>query len=156
MHNEKLALFSVLAAFGLGLAPGVAAAQLPHPGECPQPRFTGKAPDEYYLRKSPLETPDAQLGAQLFAGSAPDGSCAMCHGRRGDGKGPLAKQYDPPPRNFACAMTVNGVPDGQLFWIIRFGSPGTAMPPHSQLSDTDVWQLVAYLRTLAKSGGESR
>ena len=47
-------------------------------------------------------------------------------------------------------MTINGVPDGQLFWIIRFGSPDTAMPPHPALSDEQLWQLVFYLRQLAK------
>lgn len=150
MGNAKLTMPGAVAALLMTIVWATSWAQSPKPGECPQPRFTGKAPDEYYLRKSPLDSPDERLGAQLFGGSGNDGSCAMCHGRRGDGKGPLSKLYDPPPRNFACAMTVNGVPDGQLFWIIRFGSPGTAMPPHAQLSDTDVWQLVAYLRTLAK------
>ena len=66
------------------------------------------------------------------------------------GKGVLASQYSPPPRNFSCAKTVADVPDGQLFWVIRFGSPGTAMPPHGQLSDEQVWQVVLHLRRLAK------
>ena len=54
------------------------------------------------------------------------------------------------PRNFACAATIKGVPDGQLFWIIKFGSPGTAMPPHAALKDEQIWQLILYLRQLAK------
>ena len=62
----------------------------------------------------------------------------------------MAEQFSPPPRNFRCAQTVNGVADGQLFWIIRFGSPGTAMPPHPGFSDADVWELVSYLRQLAR------
>jgi mono/diheme cytochrome c family protein len=44
---------------------------------------------------------------------------------------------------------VNGIPDGQLFWIIRHGSPDTAMPPSRNLNDQQVWQLVAYIRQLA-------
>lgn len=121
-------------------------------GECPQPRFTGKAPAEYYERVSPLSpTPqNLKAGEQLFLGSTDSESCAICHGRKGDGKGALAKQYDPPPRNFACAKTVAGVPDGQLFWIIRFGSPGTSMPSHAKLSEEQIWQLVLHLRKLAK------
>jgi len=62
----------------------------------------------------------------------------------------MSDQFEPRPRNFACAQTVNGIPDGQLFWIIRFGSPGTAMPPHPHFSDGQVWQLALYLRTLAR------
>ena len=124
----------------------------PSPGECPQPRFTGSAPADYLARINPLmATPQTlKAGEQLFLGTADAEFCSICHGRKGDGKGALAKQYDPPPRNFACAKTVVDVPDGQLFWIIRFGSPETAMPPHSKLSDEQIWQLVLYLRQLAK------
>lgn len=128
-----------------------AMAQVPI-GECPQPRFTGKAPDEYYNRKHP-EGPatDAKAGQRLYQGEeGPVANCVICHGRTGNGKGTLANQYDPPPRNFACAQVVNGIPEGQLFWIIRFGSPGTGMPPHSGLKDEQVWQIISYLRQLAK------
>ena len=122
------------------------------PAECPQPRFTGKAPDEYYSRVNPLAATNAnpKAAGPIFQGEAGSVNCAICHGKRGDGRGTLSSQYDPPPRNFSCAMTVNGVPDGQLFWIIRFGSPGTAMPPHPSLTDEQIWQMVLYLRQLAK------
>lgn len=61
----------------------------------------------------------------------------------------MASMFDPPPRNFACKETVNGIPDGQLFWIIRNGSPGTAMPSFEELTDEQIWQLVLFLRELA-------
>ena len=121
-------------------------------GQCPQPRFTGKAPAEYLERTNPLAATPQNLkaGEQRYLGTADNEYCAICHGRTGDGKGALARQYDPPPRNFACAKTVNGVADGQLFWIIRYGSPDTAMPPHAKLNDEQIWQLVLHLRQLAK------
>lgn len=121
-------------------------------GQCPQPRFTGKAPAQYLARVNPLSaTPQSlKAGEQIYLGTADTEFCAICHGRKGDGKGVLAKQYDPPPRNFNCTKTVVDVPDGQLFWIIRFGSPDTAMPPHPRLSDEQIWQLVLHLRQLAK------
>ena len=122
----------------------------PPPGECPQPRFTGKAPDEYYNLVNPLTGNSDKAAERLYLGKAGNFGCASCHGKKGDGKGPMAKQFDPRPRNFACAQTVNGIPDGQLFWIIRFGSPGTAMPSHPDFTDQQVWELVAYLRHLAK------
>lgn len=127
------------------------AERLPPPGECPQPRFTGKAPDDYYGRSNPLKGDDRELeaGRRLYVGGQ-NVSCAVCHGEKGDGKGPLANQFNPPPRNFACAQTVNGIPDGQLFWIIRYGSPGTSMPPHPAYSDQQIWQVVLHLRRLAK------
>jgi hypothetical protein len=140
--------FAPLSGLVLSFAMGAQAA----PVECPQPRFTGKAPDEYYTRVNPLGSANSstRLAEAIFQGDAGSANCALCHGKRGNGKGPLSGQYDPPPRNFACAQTINGVPDGQLFWIIRYGSPGTGMPPHSSLKDDEVWQLVSYLRQLAK------
>ena len=132
------------------LATAAWARDLP-PAECPQPRFTGKAPAEYYERANPLAaSTDLAAAKRLFVGNSRDTTCAACHGKNGDGRGPMSDMFDPRPRNFACAQTVNGIPDGQLFWIIRFGSPGTSMPPHPQYSDAQVWELVAYLRTLAR------
>ena len=123
----------------------------PPAAECPQPRFTGRAPDAYYLLENPLVAgADLRAARRLYQGEARGVSCATCHGENGDGRGPMSDQFEPRPRNFACAQTVNGIPDGQLFWIIRFGSPGTAMPPHPHFSDGQVWQLALYLRTLAR------
>ncbi|MFO1319937.1 MAG: c-type cytochrome [Burkholderiales bacterium] len=118
---------------------------------CPQPRFTGRAPDAYWTLTNPLAANDIDpsMGTRLYRESTGGAACASCHGDRGEGDGPLANQFDTPPRNFACAATVNGIPDGQLFWIIRFGSPGTAMPGHPALADAQVWQLVSHLRRLA-------
>jgi mono/diheme cytochrome c family protein len=143
---------AVLVGLCLPAIPSAGALGAPPPGECPQPRFTGKAPADYYERKNPVAPGKEALAAaeRTYRGSEASASCAACHGRKGDGKGRLADLFTPRPRNFACAQTIEGVPDGQLFWIIRFGSPETAMPPHPQLSDTEIWQLVNYLRTLAR------
>lgn len=140
-----------LAAVLLGLGSGQGLAQSPSPGECPQPRFTGKAPDSYYNQANPLPaTPDnIAKGESIFNGNPNRVSCMTCHGAKGDGKGKLADLFDPRPRNFSCADTIKGIPDGHLFWIVRFGSPETSMPPHKRLSDEQIWQVVHYIRTLA-------
>ena len=143
-------VIAVLAALGAGAV--AAQSRLPGPGECPQPRFTGKAPEPYFGRKNPLQATADELGParHVYEGKVGRSNCAICHGIKGDGRGPIATLYDPPPRNFACAQTVNGIPDGQLFWIIKYGSPGTGMPPNPELDERQVWQLVLYLRQLAK------
>lgn len=136
----------------LAFASTAALAQaLPPASECPQPRFTGKAPDEYYLRKNALDpATDPGEAEQIYRGSSGKLACSACHGAKGDGRGEMAGMFDPRPRNFQCAQTVNGIPDGQLFWIIRDGSPGTSMPAHPKLSDEQIWKLVLYLRRLAR------
>ncbi|HTQ73819.1 MAG TPA: cytochrome c [Burkholderiales bacterium] len=126
-------------------------AQYPPAAQCPQPRFTGKAPEPVYSQPNPLAADQAAVatGRRLYEKEA-DPSCQMCHGIKGDGLGPLSAQFDPRPRNFRCRQTVNGIPDGQLFWIVRNGSPGTSMPAFGSLRDEQIWQIVLYLRTLAQ------
>ena len=126
-----------------------AAHKSPANRECPQPRFTGKAPAELYNRSNPLEVTrsNRRAGKELYEDLS-DPSCTICHGKNGEGDGQLAGQFDPRPRNFACAATVDGIPDGQLHWIIQNGSHGTAMPPFDYLSEEEIWQLVIYLRSL--------
>ena len=129
----------------------LAATQALAAGNCAQPRFTGQAPEEFLSRANPLGAGgDTRAGEAIFNGEAGPANCAVCHGRKGDGKGALSSQYDPPPRNFSCAQVINGIPDGQLFWIVRFGSPGTGMPAHPALKDEQIWQVVLYLRQLSR------
>ena len=147
MRMKRIA-FALLAA-GVSVA---CLAQSPSTRSCPQPRFTGNAPEPYYSQKNPLPA-DSDLGAaqRLFRGEVPGKfGCAPCHGLAGGGDGRISKQFDPRPRNFSCAQTIEGVPDGQLFWIIRFGSPGASMPPHKDLTDEQIWELVAYVRRLSQ------
>jgi mono/diheme cytochrome c family protein len=119
---------------------------------CPQPRFTGNAPEPYYSLKNPLPADrDLRAAEALFKGEVRGQfGCAACHGPTGAGDGKLSSQFNPHPRNFTCAQTINGVPDGQLFWIIRYGSPGASMPAHKNLSDEQIWELVSHIRRLAR------
>lgn len=148
MPLSKLVLLGILAASFTGVS--YAAHKPPPAAECPQPRFTGRAPDDLYNRVNPLAASkrNRKAGRELYE-ELSDPACTACHGKKGDGRGQLASQFNPPPRNFACAETVVGIVDGQLHWIIKNGSPGTAMPPFDYLSDDEIWQLVLYLRTLA-------
>ncbi len=121
--------------------------------DCPQPRKTQKAPDEIYKKVNPLDSTmeNVLMGKALFEEKAKPRACKLCHGLKGDGRGPLSVQLNPKPRDFTCANTIGDVPDGQLFWIIRNGSPGTGMPAFSKLEDEEIWQLILYIRKLAQS-----
>lgn len=48
-----------------------------------------------------------------------------------------------------CAATVEGIPDGQLQWIIKNGLSRTAVPSFAYPGDEEIWQLVIYLRSLS-------
>ncbi len=118
---------------------------------CPQPRFTQQAPSDFLDLKNPLEptAKNIKKGKLLYLTKAKPMPCKMCHGVDGDGHGPMAKKLKPAPRNFTCAKTINGVSDGQLFWVIQNGSPKTGMMGFKTLKDDQIWQLILYIRHLA-------
>jgi mono/diheme cytochrome c family protein len=121
-------------------------------GVCPQPRKTKKAPADFLAMVNPLPASNANVkaGEKLFHETAQPLACKQCHGEKGDGKGPLGGGLVPPPRNFTCGQTMNALPDGQLFWIIKKGSTGTGMMSFAGMPDEQVWQVIQYIRTLAK------
>jgi mono/diheme cytochrome c family protein len=136
-----------------------------HPGEkiedgleflplCPQVRKTQQAPDAFLKLQNPLPaTPENVFAGQtLFHFDAKPGPCRVCHGISGNGLGILFRELAPSPRNFTCSQTIDPLPDGQLFWVIKNGSPGTAMPAFKNMDDDQVWQLVHYIRHFSGKG----
>ncbi len=121
-------------------------------GACVQPRSTARAPEEFLTKANPLpsSTGAIQAGKELFLKTAQPAPCVMCHGEQGDGKGVMGAALIPSPRNFTCGTMMREIPDGQLFWIIKNGSPGTGMMSFASLPDEQVWQLVHYIRSLSK------
>ena len=119
-------------------------------GVCPQQRKTVKAPEEFLQKVNPLPSTAAVInyGKALYQQSAQPMACAMCHGDKGDGQGFMGAALNPPPRNFTCGKMMNDIQDGQLFWIIKNGSPGTGMLSFAGLPDDEVWQLIHYIRSL--------
>jgi DMSO reductase family type II enzyme heme b subunit len=93
---------------------------------------------------------DAKAGKVVY-----DLKCLLCHGEKGDGKGPAGELLRPAPRDFVSGVykirsTANKVPtDTDIFDVITNGMPGTSMPPWSVLPEKDRWNLVAYLKTFA-------
>lgn len=73
-------------------------------------------------------------------------TCIRCHGI--DGKGALGIKLVPPPADLTASDVHNRL-DGTLFRRIHEGKPNTAMGAwkHS-LSDEEIWDVLAYVRTL--------
>ena len=119
-------------------------------GSCPQVRFTVPAPKEFLNLKNPLKSDSKNLfaGESLFHTDAQPTACKICHGSTGNGMGMMAPGLNPPPRNFSCSETMKNISDGQMFWVVKNGSPGTGMVAYKSLTDEQVWQIILYLRTL--------
>jgi mono/diheme cytochrome c family protein len=120
--------------------------------DCPQERKTQKAPAKFIKMENPLPADAANIkaGADLFNKKAKPIACKTCHGVKGDGKGDADFESTPPARIFTCNKTMEALPDGQLFWIIKNGSKNTSMFSFASLSDNQVWQLIHYIRQFAK------
>jgi len=122
-------------------------------GDCPQKRNTAVAPDDFINKVNPLrnEPRNIKKGKVLSHIKAKPLACKHCHGLSGNGQGAMSTSMNPKPRNFTCKETMNEISDGQLFWIIKNGPQGAAMPAYSYLSDKKIWQLIHYIRSLSNS-----
>lgn len=82
------------------------------------------------------------------------GSCALCHGAVGDGRGSFGPSTYPGAADLTAPKTASKS-DAQLFWITKHGLGFTAMPGFSQtLRDEEIWALVAYMRALQRGRAE--
>jgi mono/diheme cytochrome c family protein len=75
--------------------------------------------------------------------------CAMCHGKDGDGKGDMAADMKNIP-DFTKPEALKNRTDGELFYIIRNGEDENMPPEGDRAKDEDVWNMVNYVRSLAK------
>ena len=90
-------------------------------------------------------------GQALYNGK---GGCVNCHGKEGNGNGPLAAQLNPSPRNFQHPGFWRHRTEGEIFWVIKNGSAGTSMVGFSgQMTDEEIWSLIQYVRSFAGKHG---
>ena len=75
--------------------------------------------------------------------------CAVCHGDDGSGSGDLAKNMKAKMGDFRDPTSLKGHTDGELFYIIKNGK-GEMEGEGPRLKPEDTWNLVNYLRSLAK------
>jgi mono/diheme cytochrome c family protein len=87
--------------------------------------------------------------------------CALCHGEKGDGKGPGAANLPLKPGDLTDGKMVAEMPGNYWVWRVSeggavepFKSMGSAMPAwKGELSMTDRWAVIAYAHTLSGHAG---
>jgi mono/diheme cytochrome c family protein len=90
-------------------------------------------------------------GKALYEGKA---FCKVCHGPDGKGLGAdiaPGSLKGPLPRNFTDKKWQAARTDGELFWILKNGSKGTAMASFIPLilTEEEAWQVLRYVRSFA-------
>jgi mono/diheme cytochrome c family protein len=105
-----------------------------------------KIPPQDAAKANPIKpSPDSLAKGKKLYGY----DCAMCHGKDGDGKGDMASDMKTIP-DFTHQDALKGRTDGELFYVIRNGK-GDDMPPEGdRAKDDDIWNMVNYVRSLAK------
>jgi mono/diheme cytochrome c family protein len=73
--------------------------------------------------------------------------CAMCHGTTGNGKGEVDTGEKLP--DFTSPESLKGKTDGQLYCSLKAGKGHMPVEP-ARTSQNDLWNLVNYVRSLAK------
>jgi len=135
-----VALFSHLAT--LSLFP---AEEAPREIDLARPR----APTESRAIQNPVAVSEDAVaaGRAIYHGK---GTCSACHGETGRGDGPAGEMTRPRPRDFTDPMFHALRSDGELFWTLKYGIPGTGMISFVPriLSEQEAWTVIRYIRTL--------
>jgi mono/diheme cytochrome c family protein len=98
----------------------------------------------------------AQSKGDAKAGKAKyDANCVGCHGATGKGDGAAAAALNPKPQDHTNGKVMKALSDKYLFEIIRDGGAAVKKAPimpasGKKFSDQEVWDIVAYIRSLAK------
>jgi mono/diheme cytochrome c family protein len=105
-------------------------------------------PNSQVLPTNPTKADDASIarGKELFAIN-----CQMCHGVTGEGNGPIAAFLTKfKPANLTSPL-IKAFPDGQIFMTITNGVPERMPPLNENLTVSERWDVVNYVRTLNKA-----
>lgn len=139
-----------------GLTPALALGRMPQqaaPSQAPaaaQPAAPAAAPATAPATgvKNPVK-PTAESQAKAKSLYAID--CAMCHGDTGNGQTDMAKSMEIKLGDFTDPNTLADKQDGDLFSLIRNGKGKMFPEPEGRANDTLVWNLILYVRGLAKT-----
>jgi mono/diheme cytochrome c family protein len=97
-----------------------------------------------------LKNPVASSADSIAAGKATfQKNCRFCHGADAKGNGPMAPEGTH-PSNLTDDKWDRGSTDGEIFLVIRDGAgPKFDMKGFkSKLTETDIWNVVNYVRSL--------
>jgi mono/diheme cytochrome c family protein len=107
------------------------------------------APAKPAAEKNPVVKPSAE--SQAKAKNIYKIDCALCHGDSGNGKTDVATGMGVTLGDWTDANTLAAKQDGELFNIIRNGKGNMPAEAVGRANDTEVWNLIIYIRSLSKT-----
>ena len=146
--QEQIRVLAFLSSLWLGVAPAFGIERHPM-----APRVPADKIQEARALTNPIPESAEVLakGKEIYEGK---GTCVNCHGKTGRGDGPGGLSLNPSPRNFWHHGMWRHRTEGEIFWVIKNGSPGTGMIPFGGLlSDEEIWTVIQYERSFQKGHG---
>ncbi len=101
-------------------------------------------PNSQTLPQNPTKADAASLarGQELYVIN-----CKQCHGETGEGNGPIGAFLANKPANLTSPL-IKAFSDGQIFLTITNGVPGRMPPLNENLTVSERWDVVNFVRTL--------
>ena len=101
-----------------------------------QSSWLDRVPAADRARQNPLagQPPAIAAGRALYLEK-----CSKCHGQQAEGLGARPSLH---------SERTAHEQDGDFYWILEHGNKFYGMPAWSDLPEQQVWQLVAYLRSM--------
>ena len=147
MHNNQIAIKMITFGFALFGVCGIPDTFAADPSVL-QPRVPATQIEEARTWRNPFPaTPEnIEKGQKIFHSKA---FCVTCHGRDGKGLGNIPGLRGKLPRNFTDKTWQAARTDGELFWILKNGSPGTDMASFIPLvlTEDEAWHVLLYVRS---------
>ena len=111
-----------------------------------QPRVPAELLEELQDMDNPYPaSPERiELGKEIFFGK---GLCVTCHSKNG------VELPGHSPRDFTDKKWQEIRTDGEMMWVLRNGSPGTAMPVRvgKGINEEEGWSVIHYIRTFVNA-----
>lgn len=107
----------------------------------------GGSPEAAAMKNPVASSPESIAAGRRLYGRW----CTNCHGPSGKGDGPGASS-GAQPADLSDAMWDYGSSDGDIFLAVREGTSADMGSYKDRLSDTDIWNVVVFIRTLGAAG----
>jgi mono/diheme cytochrome c family protein len=151
MHRSVLRKILCISLAGLVTGFVLAEPTLAADPEVLKPRVPADQIDEArsWVNPFPASQENIEKGKAIFHSK---GFCVTCHARDGRGLHDIEGLVGKLPRNFTDKSWQAARVDGELLWILKNGSEGTAMAKFvpTVFSEEEAWHVILYVRSFGK------
>jgi mono/diheme cytochrome c family protein len=112
---------------------------------------TWELPADADKTKNPVDSSSESIakGEELYLAQT-KGNCVFCHGTTGSGNEANLPRLRRKPADLSNKELMTSMTDGEVFWKISKGINGIMPAGEKRMTEEQRWQVVNYVRTLAK------